>query len=125
MEWRQANVTPAYKKGDKSSIYRPISDTCIDCKIMEHIITSHIMKHADKNNILYSKQHGFRSKLSCETQLIEFIEDVANNMNQRKQTDVLIMDFSKHSIRWAINDQSTNSTNMVYEAKSKTGYRPS
>ena len=96
-DWRSANVSPVYKKGDrhKAENYRPISLTCICCKLMEHIITSHIMNHADKNNILYPLQHGFWSKRSCETQLIEFIDEVTTNMSAGKQTDVLIMDFSK------------------------------
>ena len=53
------------------------------------------MSHADRNNILYPLQHGFRSKRLCETQLIEFIDETSNNMASGKQTDVLIMDFSK------------------------------
>lgn len=96
-DWRSANVSPVYKKGDryKAENYRPISLTCICCKLMEHIVTSHIMDHANRNNILYPLQHGFRSKRSCETQLIEFIDETSNNMASGKQTDVLIMDFSK------------------------------
>ena len=41
-EWKTASVTPLFKKGDKSdpANYRPISLTCILCKVMEHIITS-------------------------------------------------------------------------------------
>ena len=62
---------------------------------MEHIVTSHIMNHADKNSILYPLQHGFRSKRSFETQLIEFIDEVTINMSSGKQTDVLIIAFSK------------------------------
>ena len=53
------------------------------------------MSHADRNNILYPLQHGFRSKRSCETQLLEFVDDVSSNMSSGKQTDVLVMDFSK------------------------------
>ena len=53
------------------------------------------MNHACTNNILYDLQHGFRQQLSCETQLIEFIQDTAENMNLGKQTDVIVMDFSK------------------------------
>ena len=96
-DWRSANVSPVYKKGDryKAENYRPISLTCICCKLMEHIVTSHIMGHADRNNILYPLQHGFRCKRSCETQLIEFIDETSKNMASGKQTDVLIMDFSK------------------------------
>ena len=53
------------------------------------------MCHADNNNILYDLQHGFRKKLSCETQLIEFIDDITNNLDNGQHTDCLIMDFSK------------------------------
>ena len=96
-DWRSANVVPVYKKGNrtKPSNYRPISLTCIVCKVMEHIITSNIMAHAERHQILYDLQHGFRSKLSCETQLVEFATDISNNMQNRAQTDVLVMDFSK------------------------------
>ena len=47
-DWRNANVVPVYKKGKWSvpSNYRPISLTCVTCKLMEHIVTSHIMWHA-------------------------------------------------------------------------------
>ena len=96
-DWRMANVVPAYKKGKNSlpSNYRPISLTCIACKMMEHIITSSIMKHASRNSIFYQLQHGFRDRRSCETQLLEFQADVLKNMKDGMQTDVLIMDFSK------------------------------
>ena len=53
------------------------------------------MTHADKHNILYPLQHGFRKNRSCETQLLEFIDDVTKNMANSVQTDALIMDFSK------------------------------
>ena len=38
------------------------------------------MEHLQTNNILYHLQHGFRNKRSCETQLLEFINNVAINM---------------------------------------------
>ena len=34
------------------------------------------MKYADANNIMYPLQHGFRRGLSCEAQLLEFIDDI-------------------------------------------------
>ena len=65
-DWRLGNVVPVHKKGDKTDPgnYRPISLTCIACKMMEHIIASNIMSHANRNNILYPLQHGFRAKKS-------------------------------------------------------------
>ena len=53
------------------------------------------MKHLQSNNILYPLQHGFRNKRSCETQLLEFIDDVARNMDNGLQTDLCILDFAK------------------------------
>jgi hypothetical protein len=51
------------------------------------------MQHAEKNNILYPLQHGFRKGHSCETQLIEFVDDISKNLQEGRQTD--IMDFAK------------------------------
>ena len=98
-DWRHAIVTPVYTKGRKVNTenYRPISLTWSCCKIMEHVITSNIMSYLDKKtcNLLFFNQHGFRSKLSCETQLLQFIQDFANILNDGGQSDVIVMDFSK------------------------------
>jgi hypothetical protein len=96
-DWKTAHVVPVYKKGPKYNPenHRPISLTCICCKLLEHIVVGNIMSHADKYSILYPFQHGFHKFRSCETQLLEFIDDVTRNLDDGKQTDVLIMDFSK------------------------------
>ena len=94
-EWLKANVSPIFKKGEKSdpANYRPISLTCILCIIFEHIVASNVVKHLDVNQILYDLQHGFRSKRSCETQLTMLIEEIHRNIG--KQTDIILLDFSK------------------------------
>ena len=91
-DWRQANVAPVYKKGEKydAANYRPVSLTCICCKILEHIIVSNINKHLSLENILADYQHGFRSQRSCETQLVQFFHDMASNLDRalnRSQTN--------------------------------------
>jgi hypothetical protein len=52
---------------------------------------SKIMKHGEENNILYPLQHGFRKGHSCETQLIEFVDDISKNLQEGQQTDILIL----------------------------------
>ena len=96
-DWCKANVTPIFKKGDESlaANYRPISLTCILCKVLEHILASKIVRHLDEQGLLYDLQHGFREKRSCETQLIMLVEDLARNASKGKQTDVILLDFSK------------------------------
>ncbi len=85
-DWKNTNIVPIYKKGRKGdpTNYRPISLTCISCKLMEHIVTSSIMHHAHENDILYDLQHCFRDHRSCETQLIEFVGDMVNYMQSRQ-----------------------------------------
>ena len=49
----------------------------------EHIVASEVMQHFTKNNTLYNHQHGFRSKLSTETQFTDFTEDMLRGMKDR------------------------------------------
>ena len=67
--WRQANVAPVFKKGEKYNAgnYRPVSLTCICCKTLEHIIVSNTNKQLAFESILADCQRGFRSQRSCET----------------------------------------------------------
>ena len=96
-DWRKANVTPIFKKGERylPANYRPISLTCICCKIQEHILVSNVMTHLNRQSILYEWQYGFRPKHSTDTQLITFTHELAQNLDKRKQTDIIILDFSK------------------------------
>ena len=77
-DWKTANVAPIFKKGDrcKAANYRPVSLTCISCKLMEHVISSSMMRHLDDNGILTDTQHGFRKHRSCESQLISTVHDL-------------------------------------------------
>ena len=53
------------------------------------------MQHAEENTILHPLHHEFRKGHSCETQLIEFVDDISKNLQEGRQTDILIMDFAK------------------------------
>lgn len=90
-------MVPVFKSGNRNSPenYRPISLTCICCKLIEHIIASHVYNHLESNCFFFHNQHGFRKSLSCETQLLEFTTDLHFNMNNNLQTDCIFLDFSK------------------------------
>ena len=95
--WRSANVTAIFKKGKKyqSSNYRPVSLTCICCKIQEHILTSSILKQLDEYDILTDCQHGFRARRSCETQRLTLADELVSGLGKRQQHDLIVLDFSK------------------------------
>ena len=44
---------------------------------------------------MYDRQYGFREKRSCGTQLIMLVEDLARDAGLGKQTDLILLDFSK------------------------------
>ncbi|XP_014679418.1 PREDICTED: RNA-directed DNA polymerase from mobile element jockey-like, partial [Priapulus caudatus] len=96
-DWLNANIIAAHKKGNKSdpANYRPISLTCVACKVMEHIIFRSVMDHFDHNNILANCQHGFRKSHSCETQLLSTVNDLSYRLDNKEQVDVAILDFAK------------------------------
>ena len=71
-DWKDALITPVYKKGNahNAANYRPVSLTCVICKLLEHIVCSHILTFLEANKLLTHLQHGFRKGHSCESQLI-------------------------------------------------------
>ena len=97
-EWSLANIGHLYhKKGARSLTcnYRPVSLTCVPCKLLEHIVCSNIMAHLDEYKLLSERQHAFRKKHSCETQLITVIDDWAKILDKGGQVDTFILDFEK------------------------------
>ena len=92
-----ANMCPLFKKGDRSLAcnYRPVSLTCVPCKLLEHIVCSNIKAHMDEHRLLSEKQHAFRKWHSFETQLITVIDDWAKILDNQGQVDTFIFDFEK------------------------------
>jgi len=93
-------VAPVFKKGNTNLAenYRPISLTCVCCKILEHIVCHSIRAHLDDNAILSTFQHGFMSGFSCDSQLLSTVDDLMSGFDKNKQVDVAVLDFRKLSI---------------------------
>lgn len=96
-DWKRSRIHPIHKKGSRSdkANYRPIALTCIACKIFEHIIHSHIMRHLQKQNIIDERQHGFREGHSCETQILSILESWTKSLDERADVLAILLDFSK------------------------------
>ena len=92
-DWLQTLLTPIHKKNLKSdpANYRPISL----CKVMEHIIVSNIWKYLHKHDIILHFQHGFQSGLSCESQVTETVHGWMMALDNKTQTDAILLDFAK------------------------------
>lgn len=96
-DWKQGSIVPIYKKGDRTEPgnYRPVSLTCIACKILESIIKDELESFLERNNILRDSQHGFRKGRSCLTNLLEFFEEATMTYDQSRAYDIIYLDFQK------------------------------
>ena len=95
--WKKANVTAISKKGERSKAdnYRPISFTSVPGKLMERLVRNAIVEHMTTNNLIPESQHGFLKGKSCVTQLLEYLEDITEAMDNGKDADVIYLDFCK------------------------------
>jgi hypothetical protein len=96
-DWLTAIVCPIYKKGvvDDVQNYRPISLTCTCCRVFERIICNTIIEFLQNNKLLHPEQHGFVRKKSTTTNLVQSFHDWTIGLENRKNTDIVYIDFSK------------------------------
>lgn len=95
--WKRAKIIPIHKSGSKSEVtnYRPISLISTCSKLLEHIVSKHLLCYLNDYHILNKCQHGFRQGFSTVTQLIETVHDLSYTINSRSQTDIIFLDLAK------------------------------
>ena len=73
-----AKIIPLHKKEEKDVFenYRPISLLPVFSKVFEKVVYKQTYQYFISNQLLLSKQHGFRNHHSTETATIEFIDHV-------------------------------------------------
>lgn len=96
-EWKLANVTPIFKKGKRceANNYRPVSLTCIICKILESIIRDNLLNHFLRNHLFNDKQYGFIKGRSTTMQLLKVLDIWTKQLESGGQIDVVYTDLEK------------------------------
>jgi Reverse transcriptase (RNA-dependent DNA polymerase)/Endonuclease-reverse transcriptase len=96
-DWRTANVTPIYKKGQKSDPgnYRPVSLTSVCSCLLESIIKDQIVEHLERSGVIRGTQHGFMKGCSCVTNLLVFLEKLMAEVDNGAAVDIVYLDFAK------------------------------
>ena len=90
-DWKLQYVSPIYKKGQRSLAenYRPISLTCILCKLLESMVRSVVLAHLLENDVLSKRQYGFINGRSTTMQLLHFLDVCVQSIVQGKVVDVI------------------------------------
>ncbi|GBM04395.1 putative RNA-directed DNA polymerase from transposon BS [Araneus ventricosus] len=100
MDWKRDIVVPILKPGrgaDISENYRPISLTCIPCKIMERIILNRLNFHLTEKNLFPREQYGFRKGHGTIDQILYFCQYVRDAQNKKptNHTITVLLDLTK------------------------------
>ena len=61
----------------------------------ERCLVGQISYFVESNNLIFSRQHGFRNKYSCETALHSSLHEIACNLDDKHVVDGIFLDFSK------------------------------
>lgn len=95
--WKEAVVTPVLKKGSKSAPnnYRPISLTCIACRIFEKVIAKAILDFCEQSNLLSTHQFGFLRRKSTTDQMLCCLNSWTTSIENNEMVEIAYLDFMK------------------------------
>ena len=97
-EWKTSMIVPIPKFSktmNDPSNYRPISLTCILCKLLEKHILTLMQEHLQESMVLSATQWGFRSDRSTVTALISVTQDWYTALEQGNEVCAVFFDFQK------------------------------
>jgi hypothetical protein len=94
-DWKEAQVTPLFKKRDKScpGNYRPVCLTRVVCKVMESVVRDRLIDHLTANNLLSNCQHGFIAGRSCTTNLLSTLNEWTRLLDERGASRCSVLRF--------------------------------
>ena len=95
--WKQANVSPLYKKDDPSLVcnYRPISLLSSIGKVMEKIIHKHMFNYFNDHSIITCLQSGFVPGDSTVNQLVDIYNTFCKALDNGLEVRAVFCDISK------------------------------
>ena len=97
LSWKIAEIVPIFKKGSRNDVanYRPVSLTCVPCRLMESVLKRQLVEHLRRNNLISDYQHGFMSSRSTASNLLSCLNDWFGAVNARSGMDIFYIDISK------------------------------
>ena len=87
-KWKRAAVVPLHKGGDltRAENYRPVSLLPLPGKILEKIVHAHFNQFLNQNNVITSKQSGFRKDFSTVSAVADLTDNVFTAINNSEVT---------------------------------------
>ena len=57
-KWKEANITPLFKKGSRNQPEKLVSLTSVLCKVLETLIRDHVVEFLVKHKLINTSQHS-------------------------------------------------------------------
>ena len=94
---KHAKIIPIYKKGDETdpTNYRPISLLSVFNRIFEKMMYNRLKYFLEKQNVLYQSQYGFREKHSTQHAILDIVNQIHTNMNNKMYSCGVFIDLQK------------------------------
>ncbi len=96
--WKKATIVPILKPEKdptQPSNYRPISLTCVLCKILEKMVSKRLNWFLQDNQIISINQSGFRKKRSTVDHLLDLTQDIQTAFSNRENLYAIFFDLEK------------------------------
>ncbi|CAH8626797.1 unnamed protein product [Schistosoma haematobium] len=95
--WKTTHIIPKIKTGPEANVenYRPINITSVVSRVMEKVVKAAVVQHLLTNNLLSTSQHGFLRSRSCDTCLVDYLNDITLKRDSGLLVSVLFLDFKK------------------------------
>ena len=94
---KSANVTAIHKKNEAARTWKLQTHLSCSCKTLDRLVKGRLITHLEMNNPISESQHGFRSKRSCLTSLLDFFAQVIDtyDTDNNEAVDLVYLDFQK------------------------------
>ena len=96
-EWKEANVTPVPKTGDKHDItnYRPISVIPVLAKVFESLIHQPLYDYIEAHQLMNEVQACFRPNHSTQDVLLKTVDEWRTSLDKGDIVGTIMIDLSK------------------------------
>ena len=96
-EWKETNVTPVPKTGDKHDVtnYRPVSVIPVLAKVFESLIHQQLYDYLEAHELINEVQAGFRPNHSTQDVLLKTVDDWRTSLDKGDIVGTIMIDLSK------------------------------
>ena len=97
-KWKHAKVIPLFKPGSDDKLapksYRPVALLPVLSKVLERVVFAQIVQYMNDHDLFHPNHHGFRSKHSTLTAMLQMYDTWMEAINRGEYAGVVMIDQS-------------------------------